>query len=133
MNPHQLPTSASAAAPESESLARISPAKQTANQANAQLSTGPKSSEGKAKSSLNAPLSSSCTRSSPTKSSFAIYTSRKRVSIAVAKRIPSNSASSNPSAETATPIDSKPLPGSMCKQNAPIKTSTPRRLGSNFQ
>jgi hypothetical protein len=54
MNPHQLPTSASAAAPESESLARISPAKHTANQANAQLSTGPKTSEGKAKSSLNA-------------------------------------------------------------------------------
>src|SRR5438067_2297493 len=54
MHPHQLPTSASAAAPESESLARISPAKQSANQANAQLSTGPKTSEGKAKSSLNA-------------------------------------------------------------------------------
>lgn len=54
MNPHQLPTSASAAAPESESLAPISSAKQTANQANAQLSAGPKTPEGKLKSSLNA-------------------------------------------------------------------------------
>ena len=54
MNPHQLPTSASAAAPESESLAHISQAKQTANQANAQLSRGPKTPEGKVKSSLNA-------------------------------------------------------------------------------
>src|SRR5947199_4259651 len=54
MNSHQLPTSASAAAPESESLAHISHAKQTANQANAQLSRGPKTPEGKVKSSLNA-------------------------------------------------------------------------------
>jgi hypothetical protein len=54
MNPHQLLTSASAAAPESEPLAHISPAKQTANRANAQLSSGPKTSEGRAKSSLNA-------------------------------------------------------------------------------
>jgi hypothetical protein len=54
MNHHQLPTFGSAAAPESESLAHVSQAKQTANKANAQLSTGPKTSEGKAKSSLNA-------------------------------------------------------------------------------
>src|SRR5437868_4225454 len=55
MNSHQLPTSASAAAaPESESLAHISQAKQIANQANAQLSRGPKTPEGKVKSSLNA-------------------------------------------------------------------------------
>ncbi len=40
--------------PESESLAHISQAKQIANKANAQLSSGPKTSEGKAKSSLNA-------------------------------------------------------------------------------
>jgi hypothetical protein len=54
MNPHHLPTPGPAAAPESESLPHISPAKQTANQANAQLSRGPKTPEGKVKSSLNA-------------------------------------------------------------------------------
>jgi hypothetical protein len=53
MNPHHLPSSPSAAVPESEPLAHVSPAKQTANQANAQLSRGPKTPEGKAKSSLN--------------------------------------------------------------------------------
>ena len=54
MNPHQIPTSTSAAAPESESPAHVSQAKQIANKANAQLSSGPKTPEGKAKSSLNA-------------------------------------------------------------------------------
>jgi hypothetical protein len=46
--------SASAAAPDPESLARVSPAKQSANQANARLSTGAKTAEGKLKSCLNA-------------------------------------------------------------------------------
>ena len=51
MTPHPLSTAASAAAPE---LHAISEAKRLANAANAQLSTGPTSPEGKAKSSLNA-------------------------------------------------------------------------------
>jgi predicted secreted protein len=51
MTPHPLPTAASAAAPESHAT---SDAKRLANAANAQLSTGPASAEGKAKSSLNA-------------------------------------------------------------------------------
>jgi hypothetical protein len=51
MIPHPLPTAASAAAPESHAT---SEAKRLANVANAQLSTGPTSAEGKAKSSLNA-------------------------------------------------------------------------------
>src|SRR5947209_8395532 len=62
MNPNQLLSSASAAAPESESPAPISQAKHTANRANAQLSTGPKTSEGKAKSSLNAVKTGLCGR-----------------------------------------------------------------------
>jgi hypothetical protein len=51
MSSHPLPTAASAPAPESHA---ISEAKRLANAADAQLSTGPTSPEGKAKSSLNA-------------------------------------------------------------------------------
>ncbi|HTU48070.1 MAG TPA: hypothetical protein VMF91_23625 [Bryobacteraceae bacterium] len=53
MSSHPLSTAASAAAPESHA-APVSEAKRIANAANAQLSTGPASADGKAKSSLNA-------------------------------------------------------------------------------
>jgi hypothetical protein len=54
MSLHSLSTAASAAAPESHAAAPVSEAKRLANTANAELSTGPTSPEGKAKSSLNA-------------------------------------------------------------------------------
>jgi hypothetical protein len=54
MSSNPLSTAASAAAPESHAAAPVSGAKYAANIANARLSTGPTSPEGKAKSSLNA-------------------------------------------------------------------------------
>ena len=54
MNPYQPPTPAAAAAPEPPAVTYVSEAKRLANIANAQLSSGPTSLDGKAKSSLNA-------------------------------------------------------------------------------
>src|SRR6202451_2374877 len=54
MNPRPLPNPASAAAPESHLATPVSEAKRIANAANAQLSTGAKSPEAKAKCALNA-------------------------------------------------------------------------------
>jgi predicted secreted protein len=54
MNSHQPPTPNSAAAPEPPPATYVSEAKRLANLANAQLSSGPTSIDGKAKSSLNA-------------------------------------------------------------------------------
>ncbi|HEX3683732.1 MAG TPA: hypothetical protein VHU83_14450 [Bryobacteraceae bacterium] len=54
MSPHQPPTPVAAAAPEPPAVTYVSEGKRLANLANAQLSLGPKSANGKAKSSLNA-------------------------------------------------------------------------------
>jgi hypothetical protein len=54
MSSHNSPAHVPAAAPGSHAASQVSEAKRTANAANAQLSTGPTSPEGKVKSSLNA-------------------------------------------------------------------------------
>lgn len=54
MNSHSIPTAASAAAPEAKPASQLSEARLAANKANAQLSTGPTTTNGKAISSLNA-------------------------------------------------------------------------------